>query len=99
MEHVLEPLTKLPTHQQEVVLLRLFEECLEEETASAMGCCCVGRGEQHEIARWPERQQRDKRTARRAVWWVRAAAARASGIIAGHSPLFARVEKQGALPW
>ena len=39
MERVREPVTRLPTHQQEVVLLRLFEECLEEETASAMGCC------------------------------------------------------------
>ena len=31
-------IAKLPTRQQEVVLLRLFEECSEEETANAMGC-------------------------------------------------------------
>ncbi|MGB0296845.1 MAG: RNA polymerase sigma factor, partial [bacterium] len=38
LERIRALITKLPTRQQEVVLLRLFEECSEEETANAMGC-------------------------------------------------------------
>ena len=38
LERIRVLIAKLPTRQQEVVLLRLFEECSEEETANAMGC-------------------------------------------------------------
>ncbi|MEC8596583.1 MAG: RNA polymerase sigma factor [SAR324 cluster bacterium] len=38
LERIRALIAKLPTRQQEVVLLRLFEECSEEETANAMGC-------------------------------------------------------------
>ena len=38
LERIRALIVQLPTRQQEVVLLRLFEECSEEETANAMGC-------------------------------------------------------------
>ena len=38
LERIRALIAQLPTRQQEVVLLRLFEECSEEETANAMGC-------------------------------------------------------------
>ena len=38
LERIRALIVQLPTRQQEVVLLRLFEKCLEEEIANAMGC-------------------------------------------------------------